>query len=80
MIYVNLQYYVQLCEQVGVSIEQVSIVVVILCDLYDEFCVCYGFMLFVDVFKVVVNIQFSDWSWEFVDGDMVVFIFLVVGG
>ena len=77
---VTLQYFAQLREQAGAGGEQVSTAAGSLRELYAELRARHGFSLPADALKVAVNAQFSDWSREPRDGDIVVFIPPVAGG
>ena len=77
---VHLQYYAQLREQAGASIERFSTQATTLRGLYDELRARHGFSLPVEALKVAVNAQFSDWDRTLADGDIIVFIPPVAGG
>lgn len=77
---ITVQYYAQLREQAGASIEQIDTTAATLHDLYDELCSRHGFTLPTDALKVAVNVRFSDWGRAVDDGDTIVFIPPVAGG
>jgi molybdopterin converting factor small subunit len=77
---VTLQYYAQLREQAGTSIEQLTTSAASLRELYDELRTRHGFSLTSDALKVAVNAQFSDWGRVLGEGDTIVFIPPVAGG
>jgi sulfur-carrier protein len=80
MTIVTLQYYAQLREQAGASVERIDTSATSLRGLYEELRTRHGFILSSDALKVAVNTQFSDWGRALKDGDTVVFIPPVAGG
>lgn len=80
MISVTLQYYAQLREQAGTSIERVDTEATSLRAMYDELRARHGFTLPADALKVAINTRFVDWNALLCAGDTVVFIPPVAGG
>jgi molybdenum cofactor guanylyltransferase len=77
---IRVQYYALLREEAGKSEESVGTRAATPRELYEELQARYPFSLAVQMLKVAVNDEFSDWSQKLADGDRVVFIPPVAGG
>jgi molybdenum cofactor guanylyltransferase len=77
---IRVQYYALLREEAGKSEESVGTHAATPRELYEELQARYPFSLAVQMLKVAVNDEFSDWSQRLADGDRVVFIPPVAGG
>ncbi len=78
--HVTVQYYAQLREERGLSLESVETGAATPRDLYAELQARYGFSLSADRLKVAINDAFGDWDQPLTASDRVVFIPPVAGG
>ena len=77
---IQIHYYALLREQRGLPTEALLTNVQTARQLYAELIVRYGFKLKLDILKVAINNEFSDWDTVLKDNDTVVFIPPVAGG
>jgi molybdopterin-guanine dinucleotide biosynthesis protein A len=76
----SVQYYALLREQAGRREESVLSAAPTARDLYAELARRYPFTLPIEVLRVAINNEFSEWSAPLSEGDAVVFIPPVAGG
>ena len=77
---IDVQYFALLREERGLSQETISTRARTLQDLYKDLQKKYHFKLSIELLRVSINEEFSDWNTELKSGDRVVFIPPVAGG